>query len=140
MKRRHRSTAQPMTQINLTSLLDIVFVLLITFMVVARAAQYRVDLELPTVREAPVAANDKPVNLSVTSSQGMTVIEIQSKVVKYDDIISELASQGVTKDSLRPVTLSADKAVPWEEVAKIIADLQAAGITSLGIMTDVQRG
>lgn len=46
-RRRRRSTVQPSAQINLTSLLDITFVLLIAFMIVAPTITHSLDIELP---------------------------------------------------------------------------------------------
>lgn len=128
-----------MTQINLTSLLDIVFVLLLTFMVVARATQYQVDLELPTVREAPTSSNVKPVNLSLSFSDGNTVFKVNSQPSSLDNFIGDLNAAGVNEDSTRPVTISADRRVPWEDMADVISELKSAGITSVGLMTDVER-
>jgi biopolymer transport protein ExbD len=140
MRKRHRNTSIPKTDPNLTSLLDIMFVLLLTFMVVAPAINKGVELELPKVRAADTMKNAKPINLSVALSNGSPKVFLDKQPTEMAGLVEALKAKGANDEKEpRPITLAADRAVPWETVAQIIADLRAAGMTSIGIMTDVEK-
>lgn len=139
MRKRIRRTCQPKTEPNLTSLLDITFVLLLAFMVVAPAINKGVELELPKVRAAETMKNAKPISLSVQWSNDSAQIFVDRKATTLDAMIDQLKSLGAASEPPRPITLSADKRVDWQVVAQIIADLRAAGMTSIGIVTDVEK-
>lgn len=139
MRKRMRRTCQPKTEPNLTSLLDITFVLLLAFMVVAPATNNGVELELPKVRAAETMKNSKPINVSVEWKNKEAVIYVNKNATSMDSMISELKELGAVGEEPRPITLSADRNVDWQVVAEIIADLRAAGMTSIGIMTDLEK-
>jgi biopolymer transport protein TolR len=140
MRKRHRNTSIPKTDPNLTSLLDIMFVLLLTFMVVAPAINKGVELELPKVRAADTMKNAKPINLSVALFNGSPKVFLDKQPTEMAGLVEALKAKGANDEKEpRPITLAADRAVPWETVAQIIADLRAAGMTSIGIMTDVEK-
>lgn len=139
MKRRHRAVQQPMAQINVTSMLDITFVLLITFMIVAPALRYGIDLELPEVREAPVVENaSKPVTVAVKPGVIGPEIYVNGEVTDAAQVVSavKLASGGEL--ARQAVTLEGDKAIDWETMARILADLRGGGIENIGIMTELE--
>ncbi|MGF1572292.1 MAG: ExbD/TolR family protein [Sumerlaeia bacterium] len=139
MRKRIRRTCQPKTEPNLTSLLDITFVLLLAFMVVAPAINKGVELDLPEVKAAETMRNAKPINLAVQWINDSPAIYVDRKVIEPDDMIAELTRLGALADPPKPITLSADKRVDWQVVAQIIADLRSAGMTSIGIVTDVKK-
>ncbi|MDX1971148.1 MAG: biopolymer transporter ExbD [Candidatus Sumerlaeia bacterium] len=140
MRKRRRQTSTPKTEPNMTSMLDIMFVLLLTFMVVAPAINKGVELELPKVRAAETMKNAKPISLSVALSEGTPKVFLDQQPTDMADLVEALKAKGASDEKEpRPITLAADRAVPWETVAEIIADLRASGFTSIGIMTDVEE-
>ncbi|MDX1971330.1 MAG: biopolymer transporter ExbD [Candidatus Sumerlaeia bacterium] len=140
MRKRRRQTSTPKTEPNMTSMLDIMFVLLLTFMVVAPAINKGVELELPKVRAAETMKNAKPINLSVALESGVPKVFLDQQPTELANLVEALKAKGASDEKEpRPITLAADRSVPWETVAEIIADLRAAGMTSIGIMTDVEK-
>lgn len=133
MKRRQRVVSEPLANINVTSLLDITFVLLIAFMIVAPALKHGLDLDLPEVRNAPNLNPDKPLSVAVKSGPVMTDIYLEGRPV----VLEELAAQirGIDPDLSRPVTLEGDKRADWESMARVIAELRNGGVTNIGIVT-----
>ncbi len=137
MKRRTRSLQLPDAHINLTSLLDITFVLLISFMVVAPALRYNVDLELPKVQKSRQVDQKKPVTIGVTYSETSQVAGyfVNGDAVALEDL-PEIVKSREDYDPNKSVALEADRSVPWENIAKLINDLKLNDIHNLGIVTE----
>ncbi|MBI5155231.1 biopolymer transporter ExbD [Candidatus Poribacteria bacterium] len=137
MKRRHSAVSRPMANINVTSLLDITFVLLIAFMVIAPALNHGVELELPKVRKAPVTKKADPVSVAVKpGADGDAEIYVNGQAVQLDLLVDKVRElRGGSTD--RAVTLDGDRRVEWEAVAQVITELRQGGIENIGIMTNV---
>jgi biopolymer transport protein TolR len=138
MIRRHRTLAKPMAQINVTSLLDITFVLLIAFMIVAPALRHGIDIELPTVRKAPSLAPEKPISIIVKSDLGSETVYLEGQPVEVSELVRAISRLGADPTA-RPVTLEGDRRANWETMAKVFAELRDGGITNIGIITTVSE-
>ncbi len=135
MIRRRNKPALPEASINLTSLLDITFVLLISFMVVAPALRYNVDLELPKVAESQEVSEKKTTTLQVNAPGGAATYFVNGVVTPLDEVPMAIKASETYRSS-PVVSLEADRAVPWEDIARLINVLTAEGITSIGIITE----
>lgn len=135
--RRRTKLQNPAATINLTSLLDVTFVLLIAFMVVAPALRFNVDLELPKVGEGERSEESKPVTLQVKAGGdgGDPVIHVNGTAVAFAGMVTQIKStEGFTEETA--VSFEADRRVEWDQVARIINTLKANGIEKLGIITE----
>lgn len=132
---RRKKPALPEASINLTSLLDITFVLLISFMVVAPALRYNVDLELPKVAESQEVSEKKTTTLQVNAPGGTATYFVNGVVTPLDEVPTAIKASETYRES-PVVSLEADRAVPWEDIARLINVLTAEGITSIGIITE----
>ncbi len=132
--RRRRSVSKVSAQINVTSLLDIAFVLLITFMIVAPALQQGVELELPKVREAPGLKQDKPASLVVRHSLVGMDLELNGQVISLDNLTPYLQTEAA-KFEKYSLTISGDRRVQWEQMAQVITAIRNGGVDNIGILT-----
>ncbi|MCB2156359.1 biopolymer transporter ExbD [bacterium] len=133
--RRHRVVSKPQANINITSLLDIVFVLLIAFMIVAPALKYGVELELPKVEKAPQLKQNQPITLSITQGALGPDIRVNGQVSSLDDLVGDIERLR-TDDPDRPVAIEADRGVDWEQMTRVVAALQNGSVGNIGIVTD----
>jgi biopolymer transport protein ExbD len=134
-QRRRRPTVQPMASINMTSLLDIVFVLLIAFMVVAPALKHGIEIELPRVREVPVAKESRPISVTVRGNGGGEAeVFVDGQAVQLALLVASIEERRGGDDS-RPVALEGDRFASWEQMAAVVAELQRGGVGTVGIMT-----
>lgn len=132
--KRHKAVMQPTASINVTSLLDITFVLLIAFMIVAPALKYGVDIDLPEVSEAPVIKEARPVQIAVKPGISGSQIFVDGQAVELDVLVERVKAVS-TGENVRPVTLEGDRSVDWQHMAEVIAELRAGGVTQIGIVT-----
>ncbi len=121
-----------MNEINMVPFIDVMLVLLIIFMVTAPLITTGV-VDLPSVGkssqrpqsvvEVIVASDDK---LRLREDQG------EPQAVTFRDLASRVRSiQGGNADT--PVVISADKAVRYESVVKVMDTLQRAGVKRVGL-------
>ncbi len=127
----------PNADINVTSLVDIAFVLLIIFMITAPIMQGGVDVELPKAEARPITSKDGVV-VSVDRQGQIWVDNIRVSYPELQASIRRLVDQRNTSS----VYVRGDRNVPYGTVVRVLAALHDAGITSAGLVTeeeDVRR-
>ncbi|MFZ5624901.1 MAG: ExbD/TolR family protein [Gemmatimonadota bacterium] len=117
--------------INVTSLVDVAFVLLIIFMITAPMMQGGVDVELPRAEARPLSAKD---GLVVTvNRQGR--IFIDQTAVSYDDFRLTFGSLVKTRKP-SGVYLRADSRVAYGDVVRVLAVIRQAGVQNVGLVAE----
>lgn len=126
------SEDQVVSQINTTPLVDVMLVLLIIFMITMPVLTHTVKLDLPRADNTPQVVKPQAVNLSVTTSDGVFWNED-----KVDD--AQLAQRllAVAAEDPQPeIMIRGDRKVAYEDVAKVMAAVQRAGVLKLGFVTE----
>ena len=123
--------------LDMTPMIDIVFQLLIFFLVTAQLSQYsRADLELPQeAGEKTDAASEAGLIINVLPDG---TFEIASGVVTIEDIrtlAGDLARESdLNGETARPL-VRADRNAPTAALNKVLSTLQKAGIPAVRIAT-----
>ncbi|MXX87739.1 MAG: protein TolR [Boseongicola sp. SB0677_bin_26] len=133
-KRRRRRRARPMSEINVTPFVDVMLVLLIIFMVAAPLQTVGVPVELPrTAAQALASGQEEPLTVTLTAD-GITMI--QTTEVADEEIVPRLRAV-LSERASRRVFIRADGAIPYARVVRVMGALNAAGITDIGLVTDM---
>ena len=122
----------PMSDINMTPLIDVMLVLLVIFIVSAPLMTSSLKLELPKTEGAQ--PNDAPQFISVA-------LDPQGKLYVGDEALdaAAFAARVVATARNNPrteVQLRADKSVPYGRVAEVIGVVQKAGLNRIGFVTE----
>jgi biopolymer transport protein TolR len=120
-----------MSDINVTPFVDVMLVLLIIFMVTAPMMMQGVDVALPEATAKPLAA---PKDNLVITVDGNLKVHINDFEVEAD-FLGEKLSKILENRADRDVYFRADKSVPYGEVVKVMAEIKAAGVEKLGMVT-----
>ncbi len=132
--RRRRRRARPMSEINVTPFVDVMLVLLIIFMVAAPLQTVGVPVELPrTAAQALASEQEEPLTVTLTADG---VIMIQTTEVASEEIVPRLRAV-LSERASRRVFIRADGAIPYARVVQVMGALNAAGITDIGLVTDM---
>jgi biopolymer transport protein TolR len=128
MKSRKRLRA--IADLNITNLVDVVFTLLIIFMITAPMMTQGVQVDLPKAEAENVEVNDY-IQVSIN---GRSEIFIDQERINLGDFKKRFREvfRGRVKT---PVFINADKKVPYGLVIRVIADIQNAGVVKLGFLT-----
>jgi biopolymer transport protein ExbD len=120
--------------INVTSLVDVAFVLLIIFMITAPIMQGGVDVQLPRAEARPM-----------TAKEGMVVsVDREGRIYIDETAVSEsdfrMTFAALVK-SRRPksVYLRADRRVPYGDVVRVLATIRVSGVTDVGLVAEEEE-
>jgi biopolymer transport protein ExbD/biopolymer transport protein TolR len=121
-------------EINVTSLVDVAFVLLIIFMITAPIMQGGVDVELPRAEARPLTAKEGMV-VTVDRSGRIFVDETP---ITYNDFRVTFRSL-VTTRKPTGVYLRADSRVAYGDVVRTLAVIRAAGVQNVGLVAEEEE-
>ncbi len=120
-----------LSEINVTPLVDVMLVLLIMFMVTTPLMQQGIEVDLPKTSPSGVEASDEPFILVITSNQQ---ISVGKQPIALKDLQSKLKSI-FEKRKNKQIYLQADRKVDYGFVAETMAEVRAAGIFNIGLIT-----
>ncbi len=131
-----RASPAPMSEINMTPLIDVMLVLLVIFILTAPLMASHLQLELPRAKGSPpAAAAGQPLQLAL-DSQGQLFWEGQLLAASALPAQLTTWAKAQADRSQSQVLLRADQKVPYGQVAQLIAQIQAAGLNRIGFVTD----
>ncbi len=121
----------PLSDINMTPLIDVMLVLLVIFIITAPLLAGRIALDLPKVDTA--AAQQAPKSLSVS-------IQKDGKLYLGDQPTTLVALTGRFAAAAKAradteLRIRADAAAPYGDVAQVMAAAQRAGLDRIGLIT-----
>ena len=132
-RRGGRRHGRPMSEINVTPMVDVMLVLLIIFMVAAPLLTVGVPIELPkTAAAALPTEQEEPLTIALTADGRILV---QNEAVERGALIPLLRAVSEERESEK-VFLRADGAIPYEGVMQVMGALNASGFRDIGLVTE----
>jgi len=122
----------PVSEINVTPLVDVMLVLLIIFMVSAPMMTTGIEVDLPSTRAPRMEIDEEKLLLTITSERKVFLGEIE---VPYDRL-EEALSTNERLQREKEIYVQADEVVPYGFVTKVMALVKRAGIEKMGLVTD----
>jgi len=123
---------QPMSEINMTPLIDVMLVLLVIFMITAPLMASSLRLDLP--KSDAAQPNEAPKFIAVA-------LDPQGQLYFGDERLDEAAFATRVTEAARAnpqteVQLRADKSVSYGRIAELIGLVQDGGLTRIGFVTE----
>jgi biopolymer transport protein ExbD len=126
------SSGGPMSEINVTPLVDVMLVLLIIFMITAPLMSHRITVDLPTAN--PKISDNEPVEpMDLAVKPDGTLYLNDAEVTE-----AELKAQFAVAASKAPqpeLQIRADKTTEYKVVKKILASAKEQGMVHVGFIT-----
>jgi biopolymer transport protein TolR len=120
-----------MSEINVTPLVDVMLVLLIIFMVTAPMMQQGLEIELPETAASGVSTSEEPFVLVISKAKRITAGGQTIPMTELQKRVRAIFEKRPNKQ----IYIQADKAVDYGFVAEAMAEVRAAGITNIGLVT-----
>ena len=123
---------EPLAEINMVPLIDVMLVLLIIFMVTAPLLTHAVKVDLPKAVSAPNVTKPDNVQLAI---DGAGQIFWNGNAVNP----AQLALHLKTSAALQPqpeLHIRAERTTPYEKVAQVMAEAARQGLVRIGFVTD----
>jgi biopolymer transport protein TolR len=123
---------QPMSEINMTPLVDVMLVLVVIFIITAPLLASSIRLDLP--RTDAAKPNDAPKFVTVVLDKaGGTFLD--EKPVTPEQLAERLA-QAAQANPETEIQLRADQSVPYGRVVEVMGAAQKAGLNRIGFVAD----
>ena len=119
------------SEINVTPFVDVMLVLLIIFMVAAPLLTVGVPIDLPETRANAMNPETQPITISVNENGQ---IYLQETEIPLDEVVAKLNAIATTGYEER-IYVRGDKTTNYGTVMQVMARIQAAGYTRIGLVT-----
>jgi biopolymer transport protein TolR len=125
----------PMADINVIPLMDLVFCLLIIFMLATPLLEHSLSVKLPKSAKAPPLNEKAPYNISIDKAGR---VFLDKNMINTDDLRDTMERLAMTNPDTS-VLVRADEGVPYGDFVKVVDTLKGAGIQKLGLVTTPQK-
>jgi biopolymer transport protein ExbD len=127
-----RHTLHTLTEINVTPLLDLAFVLLIIFIITTPLMENSVNLSVPTSAESTQKVD--PTQVQTISIDRDEVLRFNNEAVDAATLEERLTAVRAEKPDVA-VVVRPDKDLPIQKFINIMDVLQRAKVTKVGVVT-----
>jgi biopolymer transport protein TolR len=133
--RRRRRASRPMSEINVTPMVDVMLVLLIIFMVTAPLLTVGVPIELPKTEARQLEDDKEPLTISVDPEER---IFLQDTELKIDEIVPKLTA--IAKNGYdERIFVRGDRRVNYGIVMRVMGTISAAGFRRIALISDIEQ-
>ena len=132
-----RSALVTLSEINITPLLDLAFVLLIIFVITTPLLEQGIDMKLP----GPMGNPDKPLergDIRTVEISPQGIYMLNKRILPLDQIVGQLRREFQLNPNLL-VYIRADENGPYKHVAAILDRCERSGITRFSLRTEPER-
>jgi biopolymer transport protein ExbD len=128
-----RSHLVTLSEINITPLLDLAFVLLIIFVITTPLLEQSINLKLPRGGQPDKFVNKRDIRTVEVSNTGVYTLDRQR--MSFNQLLAQLARDFRANPDLI-VYIRADQDGPYKNVAAVIDGCQRSGITRYSLRTE----
>jgi biopolymer transport protein ExbD len=133
LKKTSRSSHSSLNELNITPLLDLVFVLLVIFIITTPQMMNNLEMNLPSGKPPPPQKDKPKINKIVVDEKGQTFLNDQSVTVAQ--LKSDLQQLKSETPDLSVVVKGADN-VDYQNMINVLDVLQQLDITKVGLATE----
>ena len=132
--RRRTRKNRPISDINVTPFVDVMLVLLVIFMVTAPLLTVGVPIELPKTSAKQMTDDVEPLTITIDNKNNIYIQELK---VDFEELAVKLTAIGKDKFD-KKIYSNGDKNINYEILMRVMAKINSAGYTSIGLVTDIE--
>ena len=131
---RGRSRRKPMSEINVTPLVDVMLVLLIIFMITAPLLVAGVPVDLPESRAQALDQQARPVQIAMDKDGRLFVDDAPVTDADLPQRLATIASEPAPPEGRR-IYLRADRSLDYGRVMRVMGELNRAGLNRVALVS-----
>lgn len=135
-RRNRRGSYVPMSEINVTPMVDVMLVLLVVFMVSAPLMTVGVPVDLPKTDASQMVGQDEPLVVSVNEKGE---VFLQETKITLEQLVPRLVAITQNKKDTR-IFVRGDKAIAYGQVMEVMGTVNLAGFTRVALLTQLPTG
>jgi biopolymer transport protein TolR len=135
-RRSRRGRRAPMSEINVTPMVDVMLVLLIIFMVSAPLLTVGVPIELPQSQGKQLESNHEPLTISVSTNGDVFIGETSVTIDEVAEKLKAIAKNGVEEQ----IFVRGDKGTNYGQIMRVMGRISAGGFKKVSLVTEVEDG
>ena len=129
---------QPLAEINVTPMVDVMLVLLIIFMVSAPLLTVGVPIDLPRTQAKSLDQDKEPLTVSVNVKEQ---VYLQNTEIPLDEVVPKLkAITDARGGADERIYVRGDRQVDYGTVMKVMGRISAAGFRRVALVTETEQG
>jgi biopolymer transport protein ExbD len=132
----NKPNGQPMADINMTPLIDVMLVLLVIFIITAPLFTHAIRLDLPKVSSQPARETPQTITLSIDDSGELFWNDAP---VSFEQMQARFADAGRAQQKPE-LHLRASRGTRYDVIAQVMAAAQRAGVERIGFVTEPDQG
>jgi biopolymer transport protein TolR len=127
-----RGRYRPLSEINVTPLVDVMLVLLIIFMVTAPLMTTGVSVDLPKANASALNNDSEPITVSIDAAGK---IFLQDQQIDLPDLVSKL--QAIAKDNPdRRIFVRGDKDLAYGRIMQVMSTITQGGFNKVALLAE----
>ena len=131
VRSRGRHRTGPMSEINVTPMVDVMLVLLIIFMVAAPLLTVGVQVDLPRTKATLIRGEDEPLAITVNRDGALF---LQETAIELEGLLPRLSAITGNNPDVR-IFVRGDAAVDYGRVMEVMGTINAAGYKKVALVT-----
>ena len=133
---RGRAAYIPMSEINVTPLVDVMLVLLVVFMITAPLLTVGVPVDLPKTKASQMVGQDEPLVVSVNAKGE---VWLQETKIGLENMVPRLKAITENNKDTR-IFVRGDRAINYGRVMEVMGLINQAGFNRVALITELPRG
>ncbi len=126
---------RPMSEINVTPMVDVMLVLLIIFMVTAPLLTVGVPVDLPKTKASLIPGKDEPLVITI---DGMGRVFLQETEIELEKLVPRLRAITANKRDTR-IFVRGDRSVFYGQVMEVMGTVNAAGFAKVALIVELPK-
>ena len=130
------------SDMNVVPYIDVMLVLLVIFMVTVPMITSGIKVDLPQANNHPIESKDRPPIVTL-GKDGNISLEFQDhdknqslSLLQLENILRDAQTKAEQKNIQLMILVNGHQSRPYGEVVSLMASLQEAGLTQVGLLTE----
>jgi biopolymer transport protein TolR len=133
--RKRRGRGRPVSEINVTPMVDVMLVLLVIFMITAPLLTVGVPIDLPQTQASAIRDPDEPMAVSI-NAEGK--VFLQDAEIELTALVPRLRAIAGTNPDLR-IFVRGDKSIDYGRVMEVMGVINSGGFNKVALITQQPR-